>query len=52
MGGFREHIAIDGSLNGVSGRDAACGLAVGDVGRTGSGKHNQNCGHSPCHWQA
>ena len=28
MGGFREHIAIDGSSNGVSGRDAACGCAV------------------------
>ena len=26
--GFREHIAIDGSSNGVSGRDAACGCAV------------------------
>ena len=28
VGGFREHIAIDGSLNGVSGRDAACGGAA------------------------
>ena len=25
--GFREHIAVDGSLKGVSGRDAARGLA-------------------------
>ena len=26
--GFREHIAIDGSVKGVSGRDAACGWEV------------------------
>ena len=29
--GFREHIAIDGSLNGYSGRDAACGWAVAQL---------------------
>ena len=26
--GFREHVAFDGSLQGASGRDAACGRAV------------------------
>ena len=28
MEGFRDHIAIDGSLKGVLGRDVACGWAV------------------------
>ena len=28
VGGFCEHIAIDGSSQGASGRDAACGWAV------------------------
>ena len=32
--GFRDHTAIDGSLKGLSGRDAACGWAVVQPRRT------------------
>ena len=37
MEGFREHIAIDGSFRGMSGRDAACGLCGTVRLRHGSG---------------